>query len=396
MPAVKARELRKMVEAIGEEKVYEHVAANFREKRLKPEDFSIRDLFEELVPDGRELVRSFSPRKGGGFVNLTEAGDAVNSAAFSNITGQIFYNKILESYAQEEFVFSRIVPTVPTDLNGEKMPGIGELGDQAQVVGEGQAYPLAGTNEDWIETPQTTKRGFIVAATKEAIFFDRTNLLLRRCGEVGKSLGLNKEKRIIDCVVDENSTAHRYKWRDTTYATYQTTSPWDNVAASNALVDWTDIDAAEQTFAGILDPNTGEPIIVTGNTIITVPALRATVARILNATNVSLQAGGFATSGDLFRTDSPSPIGAHEFSIGGYKWAGSRQLAARMATDTSWFLGDPAGAFAYMENWPVTVTTAPSNSEAEFTQDIVVRYKASERGAATTIDPRLMVKCTVA
>ena len=35
-----------------------------------------------------------------------------------------------------------------------------------------------------------------------------------------------------------------------------------------------------------------------------------------------------------------------------------------------------------MENWPITVTQAPSNSEAEFNQDIVLRFKASERGAA--------------
>ena len=37
-------------------------------------------------------------------------------------------------------------------------------------------------------------------------------------------------------------------------------------------------------------------------------------------------------------------------------------------------------AFAYMENWPITVVQAPANSEAEFNQDIVARFKASERG----------------
>ena len=34
-------------------------------------------------------------------------------------------------------------------------------------------------------TPQTAKRGFIVPVTKEAIFFDRTNLVLQRAAEVG-------------------------------------------------------------------------------------------------------------------------------------------------------------------------------------------------------------------
>jgi hypothetical protein len=45
-----------------------------------------------------------------------------------------------------------------------------------------------------------------------------------------------------------------------------------------------------------------------------------------------------------------------------------------------------------MENWPITVTQAPVNSEAEFSQDVVVRYKASERGAAAVMNPRYVVK----
>ena len=57
-----------------------------------------------------------------------------------------------------------------------------------------------------------------------------------------------------------------------------------------------------------------------------------------------------------------------------------------------WFLGDFRRAFAYMENWPITVTQAPANSEADFNQDIVLRFKASERGAAAVINPRYVIK----
>jgi hypothetical protein len=35
-----------------------------------------------------------------------------------------------------------------------------------------------------------------------------------------------------------------------------------------------------------------------------------------------------------------------------------------------------------------TVVQAPVNSEAEFTQDIVVRFKASERGTPAIMEPR--------
>ena len=48
-----------------------------------------------------------------------------------------------------------------------------------------------------------------------------------------------------------------------------------------------------------------------------------------------------------------------------------KQLQVQLGLDAAtaggyWFYGDPA-AFAYMENWPITVVQAPTNSEAEFT-----------------------------
>jgi hypothetical protein len=388
-----ARDIRRLTEAHGDNAVVEGLASDLSAKKIKPEDFSIRALFEELVEDGRELVRMMGPQKSGGF-SIMEAGDAVSTGHFANITGQIVYSKVLDRYMAEDFVFTKNIQTIPTEFNGEKIPGVADIGDQAQIVEEGQPYPLAGVTEDWIETPSTKKRGMIVPVTREAIFFDRTGLVLQRAGAVGESLGLNKEKRAIDCVIDENTTAHRYKWRGTVYATYQTSTPWDNVTASAALVDWTDIGEAELTLAGLLDPNTGEPIIIMATTLIVPPSLRATAWRALNTNNILQASGGFATS-TVQHAESPSPIGKHEFSAGTYKVITSRLMDSRTATDTGWYLGDMS-AFGYMQNWPLTVTQAPNNSEPEFTQDIVVRYKADERGAFAVLEPRKFTKCTVA
>ena len=88
-------------------------------------------------------------------------------------------------------------------------------------------YPHLGFGEDYIETPSTTKRGFIVPVTKEAIFFDRTHLVLSRAAEVGEVLGLNKEKRLIDLVI---GVTNNYKWKGTTYNTYQTSDAVDQLA----------------------------------------------------------------------------------------------------------------------------------------------------------------------
>ena len=58
------------------------------------------------------------------------------------------------------------------------------------------------------------------------------------------------------------------------------------------------------------------------------------------------------------------------------------------------FVSFACHAFAYMENWPITVTQSAPGSDEEFNNDIVVRFKASERGAAAVLNPRYVVKCT--
>lgn len=392
-------QLRRLYEAAERDRKPERftneLATAFETKQVRPADFSIRQIFEHFLPDGRELVNSWNSRGGGDGASLAAIleNDAVKTTAFSNISGQIVYNEVLAGFQMEEFVFSKLIPTVSTQHNGEKIAGIGGLGDKAEVVDENAEYPMVGVNEDWIRTPETKKRGLIVPVTREAVFFDYTGQLLERCREVGEYLGLNKEKRAIDCLIDENTTAHRYNRKDNgavaTYGNNSGTHDWDNLEASNALVDWTDIDNAEQLLNAILDPNTGEPVVVGGRRILVcAKSLELVAARVRNATEITVHTGGYATSGNLTETKAGNPVG------GKFEVLTSRMVALRLATDTSWFYGDPAKAFRYMENWPLDTVQAPPNSELEFSRDIVLRFKASERGQYATIEPRAMVTCT--
>lgn len=379
------KELKRRYQLDGGERTVEHLSEALREKHLVAEDFSIRDLAEALVPDGGEWVRTLDPRSGG--THVLEAADGVDTTAFQSVAGQVIYSKILDAYAQQAFVVSKLVDTVPTRLDGEKIPGVGRLEDVDAEVGPGMPFPHVGFGEDYIETPATTKRGFIVPVTKEAIFFDRTNLILRRASEVGELLGLNKEKRLLDLVI---GVTNNYKWRGTSYDTYQTSGDWVNELASNELVDWENVDAAEQLLADILDPNTGEPVLVSGTTVLVMPAYRHAAHRVFNAAEIQYSAASSATS-----TLAANPLG--NYTVAESRLAYRRIVASgETAADAKkwWFLGDFRKAFAYMENWPITVTQAPRGSEAEFAQDIVLRFKASERGAAAVIDPRFVVKCT--
>lgn len=386
------RELRQAYEADGARQFCRELGDALERGRkgqpggLSSSDFSLREIAEECVKDGREWVRSLDPRSGS---SVMESSAGVDSTAFSNITGQLLINQILEAYESEEFVFTNLVRTVQTRLSGERIPGVTGIGDKAEVVREGMPFPNVGIGEDYIDTPVTTKDGLIVPVTKEAVFFDRTGVLLQQASQVGEALGIRKEKEIIDVVI---GTTNNYRWKGTAYNTYQTSTPWINnlAGAANDLIDWTSVELAEALFDEMLDPNTGEPVILNGVQIVACPAKRHTINRILNASEIRFTASSAPTE-----TVAPNPL-----SSMGYRGMTSRLLYRRLLASgknaanakRTWFLGDMERAFAYMENWPITVVQAPNNSEAEFNQDIVARFKASERGVCAVMDPRKVVK----
>ncbi|MCL2304788.1 MAG: hypothetical protein FWC43_05535 [Planctomycetaceae bacterium] len=387
MSTIKYRELRKRFESDGAEKTIRHLSEALSKKELRGEDFSIRELAEALIPGGHHWIRELDPRSGSGTVLLE--GEGIDPTAFLGVTSQIIYNKILESYNREAFALSKLVETISTRLDGEKIPGTTGIADTARSIHPGMPYPNVGFSEDYVETPNTRKHGLIVPVTKEAIFFDRTHLILSRAAEVGEVLAINKEKRILDVVLGITNT---FKWKGNAYNTYctGTNDPYINAVASNPLVGWESLEKAENLFANMLDPMTKDPILVEPDAVLVMPQKRGIAHRLFHASEVSYSASGETTMSAI-----PNPYTR-------YKVVASR-LAYRRLLDSGvtatnaagyWFLGNFQKAFAYMENWPITVTQSPLGSEADFTQDIVVRFKASERGTPAVINPRYVVKCT--
>lgn len=340
-------------------------------------EFSMRDLFEAFVDDGSEYLRSCR-QTDGGFHHLREAADIVDTSKFANINGQIVYTSLIDAYDDPTFIGERLVTNMPTEFNGEKIPGIGRVGDDSESIGEGDEYPRAVIGEEWVETPETIKRGLILDVTLEEIFFDRTGLITSRAADVGRAIRISKEKRILDVVLGITTIYRRNG--AAAVATYQD-SDWDNLAASNALVDWTDIEQAELLFDAMTDPNTGEPISVNPTTAIVPTALRHTARNILNATEVR------STAGTNTETLSSSPVQSYTIETNQY-------VKSRTSSDSTWFLGEPKKAFAYMENWPLRLQTQDDTSHESFNRDVVARYKASERGAPAVMEPRYMVKST--
>lgn len=325
--------------------------------------------------------------------SLQEAEGATGTDAFLNIIGQIAYSTTLEAYQEEPGVFAELIPEVKTAfLDGEKIAGITVIdADSIQIRDENKPYALLSVGEDWIRTPVTKDRGGITAATWESVFADRTGQYIQRLQETGKAYKINREERAIDCVIDENTTAHRYNWRDVVIASYgdnSGTHTFDNLAASNALVDWSDIDVAEQVFNGLVNPYDGRPILIEPRHLVVTKQLEQTARRILRAGEIRVTTPGYATSGSPTQTNVANPYSSK------YELKTSRLLASRLGVDTSWFLGDISAYAKYMVVRPFSVDAAPPNMPQEFHSRIIAQQRVSEHAAYVVVQPRAVVKST--
>jgi hypothetical protein len=119
------------------------------------------------------------------------------------------------------------------------------------------------------------------------------------------------------------------------------------------------------------------------------PPKRYLAHRLFHASSVSYEDGSTTTVSSI-----RNPFAK-------YRLVSSRLAYQRLKSQSSitnpekiWFLGNFRKAFAYMENWGITVTQSMPGDESDFTKDIVIRFKASERGTPAVIDPRYVVKCT--
>ncbi len=382
---------------------------------IAPEDFSLRDLAESLIvnrsdgqPVGAQFIQDYFAGQG---EYLQEAMGAVDTTAFVGVQGQILINRLLQSYEQEEFVLSRLIGSTPTVLNGERIPGVarpGDPGEDVSLVKEGEPFKHLGFGEEYIQTPATDKHGFIIPVTREAVFFDRTGMVLQRAALAGEVLGLSKEKRLLGVLIGATNTYQEKRKGDvapvslkTYYAADDDSPRWTNHFDGNGLVDGTNIDYAEQQFANVIDPNTGEPIVVGGRYILAPRAKLMTIQQILTASQqYRLTVPGAAQAPGLGGTTNwPGmfTVGDNILKGMGITFGVSQQLQAQLVAQLGltpstatgyWFYGNLQKAFAYMENWPITVVQAPVNSEAEFNQDVPFRFKASERGVAAILDPR--------
>lgn len=360
----------------------------FRKDSSAAARFSLKKLLGEILVQQGRSWNVESEMEG---ASILEAAGPIGTSAFQLITSQLVFSKVMDAYEAPGLIWRDLVQVVPTNrVGGEKVPGISGIApDDLSYLAEGQTYAPIGMSDIFIDVPPTKKIGAIIPLTRELVMADQTGEVLRRASAGGDALAKQTEKSVLDVVTGIVNT---YKFNGSTGNTYLSSGAYVNTKTSNALADFTSVNAALQLLTHMTDPVTGEPILSNARQILVPEALRMTAMRIINATNIRAGSGSAFTADPTdnveFQTDSANPLGA------GWSALSNPFVKARTSSDSTWFIGEFKKAFAVFENWPMTVTPAPSNSEAEFNADIVAQFKLSHRYTPAVLEPRYVVKCT--
>jgi hypothetical protein len=400
-----------------QQRFWDDLSEDLKKGTVSPADFSVRQLFETFVRDshgqacGREILEQYLPDGGLTLSDLAESGSgAVTTGAFSKIMGQIVYNEILNAWNNPDFIADQLVRTVPTSfLDGEKIAGISAVGDDAEAVGETQPYPLTGITQAYVETPAPVKRGHILTLSREVLIGDRTGVVLDRARTISQTMRMNKEKRVLDCVMGVTTSWKRNGSAAT--ATYAASSAgvhnFDNVSGTTSLVDYTDVEAALLLLAAMTDPETGEPIMLSTRQILVPQTLLFTARRVVNATQLRYMSARDSSSAASYESISANPLVnpnlpgvSADLQILSSPYVDARISSSATVGTTvaanTWYLGDFRKAFRYMEVWPLSVQEMPQSADLAWRNDIVRGWKVSEFGVPAVIEPRYVVQCTVA
>lgn len=372
--------LKKLVESKGVMAVENLLIDLMREEKLSEEEkrsLTLKNLWESFVGecgDTLQYVRNVS-----GFVRTSHIQEAdVRQSAFSNITGVLLANAVIEGYESVPRIGDKLVRIYPSNLKDERYPGF-SASDTVETVGEGEEYPEAGLFDKYVTTGSALKKGKIISITEEAIYFDQTGALLDRARMLGERAALEREKTILKGVM---GVENAYYPSGTATALYGA-APY--LVTSNALSDWTNIEKAENDGLAAMTDEKGEAILVTANAILVPIALKATAKRILTATTV---VHGDFDDANSVKTYSAMPIKAD------YEIVSSPLVHQLSGSSTSWWLGDFKRQFRWKEIWPIQTFRATQNDQDRFHRDVVEKYKVRYYGGIFAVDNKYVVKNT--
>jgi len=384
-------------------------SAGGEEERLRPSEFSLRELAEGLIgedwsrkmnPDvTRQIAESEESRPileaaGTGALMPT---DFIDINAFTATVSGLLEVALLEAWQNPEYISDQLMPDEPTKVfGGKKIIGTGRAGDVAEQRQPGMPTKRVQFGERWVTTPATVENALSIEVTQEAVYLDLTGEVTKQAADIGDWLRWRKEIRCIDCFLGVTNT---YSYNGTAYNTYLTSGFYTNSITSNELLHWTNIQTILLTFRDMLDPTTNTRVLIKPNRILVNMEKLFTAQAILGAREVEYRdiPGSTSAAQNIRHFNNPLAgvgLGNPLQSPLVYQRATDSDGLALSATNAGklyyvWEYGRP---FKYMQNWPLRFQTAAPNNIDMIDRGIVAFYKADERGVPAVIEPRTIVK----
>lgn len=380
-----------------------------KEGRAATREFSFATMGEAIF--GLERFRDiYHPSSGMNFDSgldryLSEAavdpGVFVDISTFNATIAGLVNAEVMTRFMSPQFIGKDLVTIKPTKMNGQKLIGISPIRPQTAAAkgrAPGATHGEVGIGSAYQTTPETVEQALKIRVTREAAYFDLTGDVLDAAGEgIGDELGYGLEKEIADLVMGVSSSYNR---NGTSYATYQTSSPWVN-DQSNPFTDETDVDDARQLFVGMTDPETGREIRVEGRTILCMPAREMKFREQLFGSGLQIGTQLNSNFPSRYRQGDSQLAkvggGAYDVIPLSSIWynrataADGLNLSASNAKEY-WWVGDFKEAFWLMENWPLTPWQANADEMQMKDQGLIAVYGANYRSVGYAREPRKVVR----
>lgn len=375
---MKGTSLRQLVQSMGANAAAETLMECIESKELRPTDFSIKELWEAFVGPCSETLQY--ARRQSGHIQLQES--AVDSSIYQAIIGKVLADMVIEGYNRVASIGDLLTQKYTSKNKFEKVPGF-TPSDSVKEVKENEPYAFTGIGAKYVGTGEALKKGLIIAISEEAIYFDRTGMILDQAAQIGEEARLDKEKTILRAVLGIDSC---YWPSDVATALYG--SGIHTLKTSNGLVDWINIETAETELADMVDEK-NNPVIVTPKVLLVPSALYRTAQRIVNATEVRAHTDSAKQETILTNpmkgayTPLTSPL-IHQLQIA----AGISDSVAR----SNWWIGDPQKQFIWREIWPIQILRAREDNESAFNSDVVVKVKVRYFGNIFARDNKYFLK----
>lgn len=398
------QDLRQLKESLGPRGFYEAMQQLLDSRELRPEDMSLRQLWEACVGPTHQTLPTLAARQKVFVSDLSQLQHLHQEAdlglnLFQTITGALIARQVQDAYDQTSgMIGDQLVTVERSSLRNERIAGFTTMQGPREVL-EGMPYEEASFSDKYVTTVEA-KKGRLLSITEEAVHFDQTGELLRRASRIGEATRLEREKTIVRGVVDadydaalgrgvyrpsgvlealypNNGSNHNYIGTGNSTAG----SPYD---ANLELTDWTAISMVLKYHTSQVrddrhGPEAAEPLVWMPKVLLVPKALELTALQIVQATSVR------SISVDAQRqVEFKNPFG------GSYAVLSSPYLD--QVSDVNWYLGDFRRQFIWKEIWPVQVFRQTQDSEAAFDRDVVARFKVRYYGGINALDERYVVK----